>query len=265
MARDKASKNPFVDPDLRKVFLSHVETFSGIKKRDDSVKKSFRALSKDLKNDGFTMAMIKDAYQMQTPEGEAKFKAQVANRMLAAAYVGAAIGEQLSLFLDEPRVPAIDQAAKDGQAAAMRSEAHNPPYDSSVPQYQAWSDAFYAEQERQVKAGISKLDAKKAKASAGKGKKAAKPAKGATWKKRGRPAKVKPEASEDAPAAPVTQLITKQEKEAAAAARAPKVDDSPPRRPAAQPVTRASLKAQRESARDEAEAYFTKSPPAGNA
>src|ERR1019366_8670703 len=113
-----------------------------------------------IKGDGFSVMQVKDAIWLATPEGEAEFKAEIANRMLAAAYVGADIGEQLSLFLDHERTPLIDRAYKEGQACAMENRAAVPKYDPSTDAYKAFMEGFHDEQGRMVKKGIGKLDAK---------------------------------------------------------------------------------------------------------
>ena len=123
-----------VDPDLRNLFLVHRDKYASLKDKMDAASNNLRTYVKTIKGDGFTVMQIKDAIWMSTPEGEAEFKAEMAHRMLAAAYVGADIGEQLSLFLDEPRVPAVDRGCKEGQACAMRNEAAVPKYDPSTPQ-----------------------------------------------------------------------------------------------------------------------------------
>jgi hypothetical protein len=87
---------------------------------------------KEIKESGFSVEQIKISLQLQTPEGEAEFKALMANRMLAAAYSDAAIGEQLSLFLEGDRTPLVDRAYKEGQTAAMKNEAAVPKYDPST-------------------------------------------------------------------------------------------------------------------------------------
>lgn len=272
MARAKASKlDNIVDPKAKKQFIEMRDHWARL---DEAAKKYAGKRTQyqaEIKQAGFSMQQIKDSILLSTPEGEAEFKANIANRLLAAAYSDADIGEQLSLFLDVSRTPAIDRAAKEGQTAAMQNKALNPPYAPETEQYQAFVDAYHEEQARQVKSGIKKLDEKQAAANAKGAKSGAKGSKSAAKGsqkapgKRGRPRKSAPEAAQDAP---VTRLITKAEKEAKAAARAPKPDTAPPKRPAAQPVTRASLAAQRaerQSVMDDAESFFTKSEPAGNA
>jgi hypothetical protein len=264
MARTKASKTDNqVDPKNKKTFIEMRDQWVILNTRANSSAAKRRQYEKEIVEAGFSKQQIKISVLLQTPEGEAEFKAEMANRMLAAAYSDAAIGDQLSLFLEPDRVPATDRAAKEGQSAAMRNEAHSPPYDASVPQYKAWSDAFYAEQERQVKEGIGKLEAKDAKSGKKAKKSTAKVSKPAG--KRGRPAKKATEAPAEANG---TRLITKAEKQAAIekiARRSVGADAGPPRRPAAQPVTRATLAAQKAQAREDADSYFSKTEPKGNA
>jgi len=248
-----------IDPAIRKDFLERRDHWKALDDKHKEIMTKAKKIAKDRKlyeqeigNAGFTMAQIKVSLAVLTPEGEAEFKARMGQEMIAAAYAGAEVGQQLSLFFEPDRTPAVERAAREGQQAAMENKAHAPPYDPSVPQYKAWSDAFYAEQERQITGGIKKLDAKKAAANA-------KGAKG----KPGPKGKKGPNA--DAPAGSERKLIKKADKDAAAAAKAPKPPEPPRTVPSAAPVTRATVKAQRDHARENAESYFTKAEPAGNA
>lgn len=252
-----------IDPVIRKDFLERRDHWKALDDKYREIMAKAKKVAKDRKQyeqeidrAGFSMSQIKVSLAVLTPEGEAEFKARIANEMLAAAYAGAEVGEQLSLFFEPDRTPAIERARHEGELAAMEGKAHAPPYDASVPQYKAWSEAFYAEQERQVLAGIKKKETDD---------KPAKGAKAATGKKRGRPAKAKgPNA--DPPAGSERTLIKKADKEAKAAAKALKDAEPTRTKPAVAPVTRATLKQQREAAREEAESYFTRSTePAGNA
>jgi hypothetical protein len=258
VARSKVAKNDnLIDPKLKKTFIEMRDHWQSLNDRANSAAAKRRQYQKEIKESGYSMTQIKISLSLQTPEGEAEFKAEMANRLLAAAYSDADIGEQLSLFLDGDRTPAADRAYKEGQTCAMKNEAAVPKYAPDTDQYQAFMQGYHDEQGRQVKAGIGKLE------GAPKGaKKAAKAAPAKATGKRGRP---KGSGKKAAPEASETRLITKAEKEATAAARVPKTTDAPPRRPAAAPVTRATLAAQKEAAREEADSYFSKTKPAGNA
>ena len=248
--------NNLIDPESRKLFLVHFEAYIGVAKRVTDAQNARRKLEKTIKSDGFKMSQIKDAILLSTPEGEAQLKQEMANRLLAAQYVGADIGEQLSLFMDEPRVPATDRAAKEGQADAAQNKAARPKYDPSTEQYRAYMAAYGEEQGRQVKAGIGKLDAKAAAANKNGGKAPAK--KAATGKKRGRPAGAKAAAD-----APKSTLITAADKAAKAAKAAPKTDAGPPRAAVTRSQVRATSGA---AAKADAESYFSKKgDTAGNA
>lgn len=256
MAKSTAKTNDLVDPKIKKHFLEMRDEWAKLDDVAGRYAGKRRKYEGEIKQAGFSMQQIKDSIQLSTPEGEAAFKANIANRLLAAAYSDADVGDQLSLFLDHNRTPAVDRAYKEGQTKAMKNEAMVcDKYSPDTEQYRAFVEGYHDEQGRQVKGGIKKLDAKK---PAGKsaGKSAAKPA-----GKRGRPKK----SVEVAATAPERTLIKKADKDAKAAARAPKPDAAPPRRPAAAPVTRAGLAAQKAAAKDEAESYFQKSEPAGNA
>ena len=242
MARLKGKANTLVDTEAQKLFLVHRDKYAVLKKKLDDAGNALRTYTKTIKGDGFTVDQIKDAIWLATPEGEAEFKAEIAQRLLAAAYSGADIGDQLSLFLDDNRTPAVDRAYREGQKQAMENKRlETRKYAPDTDQYQAFCDGYHAEQERQIKAGIKKKED-----AAPKGAKAAKKgAPEAPAKKRGRPPG---------------------KKDAAPAASGKAKDDAPPRRPRVAPATRASLAAAAEAsapASDEPDSFFTKT--AGNA
>jgi hypothetical protein len=243
MARAKVSKNDnLIDPKLKRSFIEARDHWKSLDDRANSAAAKRRQYQKEIKEAGFSMQQIKDSLRLMTPEGEAEFKAEIANRLLAAAYSDADIGEQLSLFLEDNRTPAADRAYKEGQTSAMKNEAAVPKYAPDTDQYQAFMQGYHDEQGRQVKSGIKKLETAPEKPA--KGRKVAKPEKAAKAPgKRGRPP--------------------------GSGKKAAKADEAPPRRAPAQPVTRAALAAQRAAGaaaqpQEEADSFFTKAP-AGNA
>lgn len=251
MARLKGKANTLVDPANQKLFLEMRDHWSALNDRANSAGAKRRQYQNEAKAAGFTVNMFKDSLRLATPEGEAEFKAEIANRLLAAAYSSADIGDQLSLFLDHNRTPAVDRAYREGQERAMQNKTlETTKYAPGTDQYTAFCDGYHAEQERQVKAGIKKLDAKDAPAKPQKGVKGPKAKKAAPEaepaKRRGRP----PGGG----------------KKANGAAPAKAKDAAPPRKPRAEPVTRATLAAARAEEPEAEESYFSKStPPAGNA
>lgn len=251
MPRNPAKTDNLVDPKMKKTFIEMRDHFATLDERAKSSAGKRRQYSKEIKEAGYSMMQIKISLSLQTPEGEAEFKAEMASRLLAAAYSDADIGDQLSLFLDGDRTPAVDRAYKEGQTCAMKNMAAVPKYDPSTDAYKAFMDGFHDEQGRMVKAGIGKLDAK-----AGNGK-----APG----KAGKAAKV-PKAGKAPKAAAAPKPAGKRGRPAGSGKAAAPKDDAPPRKPDAAPVTRASLAAEKAKSADEPASYFSKSTePAGNA
>lgn len=249
MVRRSAAKNDnMIDPKLKKTFIEMRDHFQVLNERANGAAAKRRQYLKEVKEAGYSLQQIKISLLLQTPDGEAEFKAEMANRLLAAAYSDADIGDQLSLFLDGERTPAADRAYKEGQTAAMKNKAMTCEYAPETDQYAGFVSGYQDEQSRMVKAGIGKLDEKSAAAN-----KAGKNGKGGK----------SPKAAKKAAAAPA--------KPAGKRGRPPgsgkaKPADSPPRRPSAAPVTRAGLAAAKASAPADTESdYFTKSEPAGNA
>lgn len=235
MSRKPAKLDNLVDAKQKKSFIEMRDYWSGLNDRANSAAAKRRQYQNEAKAAGFSVLMFKDSLRVATPEGEAEFKAEIANRLLAAAYSNADVGDQLSLFLDNNRTPAVDRAYKEGQSCAMENKAAVPKYDPDTDQYRAFMEGYHDEQGRQVKAGIGKLDAKAGNGKAPpKGGKAGKSAKAAKPGKPGKPGR---------PAGKV---------------KGPK-DDAPPRRPAAAPATRASMAAAKAVSAPEPESYFSKS------
>ncbi len=254
-----------IDLSLKEAFLPHVSAFERATAKVKAAAKTMAEVKKAAKTDGFTVPQIKFAIQCQTPEGEAIAKSLIASNLLAAAYVGADVGTQFTLFLEPDRTPITDRAYREGQSAAMKNDAAAPKYDPSTEAHRFFMQGYHDEQGRQVEAGIGKLDAKSVKAN-GKGDKSKGKSVKGTGKKRGRPAKSKtPDLLEAAGVPAERVLIKKADKDAKAAKAAPRPADGPPRKPAAQPVTRATLAAAKAAQKDEAESYFTQAKVEGNA
>lgn len=241
-AGSKVKKNAnLIDPASKKLFLEMRDHWKGLQDRATSAAGKRRQYEGEIKSSGFSMKQIKTSLQVATPEGEAEFKLEMANLMLAAAYSDADIGEQLSLFLDHSRTPAVDRAWKEGQSDAMANKAAQPKYDPSTEQYRAFMEGYHEEQGRQVKAGIGKLDAKAAAANTGKKPAGKPPAKKAAAGGKKRGPKPKPKAD-------------------AKPAAAPKADAGPPRAA----VTRSQVRAASPgAAKAEAESYFSRKGPDG--
>lgn len=150
-----------IDPDKRELFLSDLRKWEVLDKAAKDAGKARREFEKQIKEDGFLLAQIQLGSQLSTPEGEAEFTEKTANLLMAAQYVGAAIGTQLALFLSPDRTPSVDIAMDEGVQDCIEGKVARPGYDPSTPQYKSYLKGFADEQERRVKAGITKLEAPK--------------------------------------------------------------------------------------------------------
>jgi hypothetical protein len=143
-----------MDPDARALFLADKARYAKLKDAASKAAQALRAHGKVIKSDGFTVRQIQLAIQLETPEGEAEFRSLIANDLLAAQYAGAAIGSQLSLFLEPDRTPSVDMAFDEGTKDCLEGKAAKPGYDPSTEQHRWYMEGYHAETERRVKAGI---------------------------------------------------------------------------------------------------------------
>lgn len=140
-----------VDPDKRELFLSDLRKWQALDKAAKSAGSKRRAFEKEIKSDGFLLDQIHLADKLGTPEGEEEFRLHTANMLIAAQYVGAEIGTQLSLFLEPTRVPSVDLAYDSGVQDCIEGKSCKPPFDPSVPQYASYTKGWQDEQERRMK------------------------------------------------------------------------------------------------------------------
>jgi len=146
-----------IDPEKRALFLSDLRKWQALDKAAKSASAKRRAHEKVIKSDGFHLEQIKLGDKLETPEGEAEFRMKTANQLIAAQYVGAAIGQQLALFLEPDRTPAVDRAYDEGTQDSMDGKTAHPSYDPSTPQHAQYMEGYHAETERRLKAGIKQL------------------------------------------------------------------------------------------------------------
>jgi len=143
-----------VDPDKRELFLSDLRKWQALDKAAKSASAKRRAFEKEIKSDGFLLDQIHLADKLGTPEGEEEFRMHTANMLIAAQYVGAEIGTQLSLFLEPSRVPAVDLAYDSGVQDSIEGKTAKPGFDPSTEQFRRYMAGYNDETERRIKKGI---------------------------------------------------------------------------------------------------------------
>ncbi len=147
-----------MDPQKRELFLSDLEKWKKLDKACKDAGKRLGEHKKIIREDGFTIKQIQIAAQVGTPEGEAEYRDELAAALQAAQWVGAAIGSQLQLFLDDKdRTPLVDRAWDEGIQAAMSGKQAKPPYEPGSEGYSRFLDGFHSVTEQTIKAGIKPL------------------------------------------------------------------------------------------------------------
>lgn len=94
--------------------------------------------------------------ELETAEGEARFKAKVEREVRVAQWMGLPVGSNGNLFDLVDRTPAVDRAAANGKRDGLAGEPARPNCDPSVPQYAAYM-AGYAEGQK-IMFNIKPLD-----------------------------------------------------------------------------------------------------------
>lgn len=136
----------------------HVPSYEkalAVKKAAD---KALRDVGKIIKSEGGSVAKCKRTIELRTPEGEAAFKAEMAELAEVASWSG--VGVQLDLLAND-REPADDRAFGEGKRAGMAGETARAPYDPATSQAKRWLDG-HAEGQVVLSQGFKPLEEKKA-------------------------------------------------------------------------------------------------------
>jgi len=147
------------DPKLKQSFLSvHRPEVERRYKALQTAQSNYRKALKAAKAEGFTKDMFDYARKLESPEGEEDVRQQVIDRLQIANWMGADIGEQLSLFMEPSRVPLVDRARKEGERDSMENKPRKCDYHASTPAYKAYMEGYEAHQTSLLKTGIQPLD-----------------------------------------------------------------------------------------------------------
>ena len=143
-----ANHNQLTDEQQQALFEQHkkkYEHFLGLKKKADADFKNACKLAKSELGD-YAVDSIKDAIELETEEGEARFKARMERQVRVARWLGLAVGTQAELF-GADRTPGDDRAFGEGKRAGMAGQERRPPYDAATSQSRKWMEGYDAGQE----------------------------------------------------------------------------------------------------------------------
>lgn len=138
-----------LDREEKALFLNHMPLIKKARERVASATADLRNLYKRAKAEGnFTKTDFDTAFSLETAELEARERARIARALKIAKIVGSSMGNQLDLFLEPDRTPAVDIAREEGRRASAdnTSGGAKPKYDPSTPQYRAYMEGFHAHQ-----------------------------------------------------------------------------------------------------------------------
>jgi hypothetical protein len=143
---------------IRANFLQHRTAWTNVQAKLAVAQKLVKDVVSAAKADGFLKKEFEVADALAgLPKQEAKITGEVSLRLRVARWISHPMGDQLDLFAEPDRTPAVDRAYDEGKQACMSHERASPTYSPGIPQYTRWLQGYHDEQERQVKAGIKKL------------------------------------------------------------------------------------------------------------
>jgi hypothetical protein len=143
--------------DIREGFLVHRGTWNQLTAAQKALDKRWTDCKAALKADGYKVIQMQIADDLSgSPKQEAKVHAAVHDRLQVAQWVGHPMGNQLDLFAQPDRTPAVDRSRDEGKQASMENKPCKPPYDPSTPQHQAWIEGYQEDQAR-IASGIKPL------------------------------------------------------------------------------------------------------------
>ena len=157
---------PMSDDEVRAIFLGFVRDRIDLtaakttaKKEYDAAVSALRHQAKTIKKAGIcTLRQVEKGMQLQTPEGEASLRDEMAENLQAAIWIGSPIGTQFSFDLDGDRRPIEDRAFDAGKIAFMSGERADPPHSPETAAFRAWLRGYHEAQGAAVAAGIRPLE-----------------------------------------------------------------------------------------------------------
>jgi hypothetical protein len=138
----------------RPIFLNYLPKVEKARKAIADATKDIRHLYKEAKSFGLDKSDFDVAFDLSTPEKEAKTKAKILRHKMIASYLGI----ELELVGGVDRRPASAQAYEEGKTAAMRGDRVAPDYHPSTEQYRKYMEGYHVGQELYVKNGIKQTN-----------------------------------------------------------------------------------------------------------
>lgn len=113
------------------------------KDADSALRNLAKTIKADLGDGG--MANIKLLIQLETDDGETKFREEMERKAMVARWAGLPIGAQGNLF-DEDRRPIEERAFEEGKSAGMSGKDAKPPHAPGHVAYDKWMEGWHSGQ-----------------------------------------------------------------------------------------------------------------------
>lgn len=127
--------------EARALFQDHFKLFLRADAAVRAAQAEKKRLKKQAKADGILSRDLDFALRVVTVEDSDILLEEHASRARILAWQGVLPGTQA--IFDFDREPAIDRAAREGEAAGFNGRDPTPPYDASTPQGQKWLAAWH--------------------------------------------------------------------------------------------------------------------------
>lgn len=135
----------------------HVPAYVKALEKKKTADAEFKNACKLIKAEGGSVKAVKLTIELRTPEGEAAFRARIAEETEVAAWNG--VGVQVDMFADQMQ-PSEDKAYDAGKRAGMAGETAKPPHDPSTVQAKRWLQG-HADGQAVVSKGFKTLEPEK--------------------------------------------------------------------------------------------------------
>lgn len=127
----------------RQLMAKYQNALQDKKDADAALRNLTRTIKSDLGERG--LKNIKLLIQLETDDGETKFREEMEESAMVARWAGLPIGAQGNLF-DEDRRPIEERAFEEGKSAGMSGKDAKPPYAPGHVGYDAWLRGWHEAQ-----------------------------------------------------------------------------------------------------------------------
>lgn len=141
------AKEPLNDEQLHALTAHHAKAYEKLlaaKKASDAALKNGCKLAKA---EGVPLKQIKEYIDLQTEEGQAAFREDLARQHMVARWAGMPVGTQMNFFDEVDRTPSDEQAKSDGKRAGLRGEKCEAPRHLPGNLVSAWTEGWHSGQE----------------------------------------------------------------------------------------------------------------------